>query len=263
MYGEIKIIRQIGDEAYHYWKMFPDTWVVQYGEALYCYLLIGGERAMLIDTAYGRGDFPNVIARLTDKPILLVNTHGHYDHTGGNAWFSEAWMHPEAEKIARRNFRPIDEMFWANMPYPDYQIRHIEDGHVFDLGGRRVGCIYTPAHADSSITYLDHGQKILFPGDEFDSGQANLRGIESVKSFLINMQKLRSHWDEYDYILPQHNGGPIAKCYIDDFIQNAKDILAGHPHFAPINDAPGSSPGPENRHRSRLNHASINYNDPD
>ena len=263
MQGKIPVVRLPDDEGYHYWEMFPDTWAIQYGEGLYCFLLIGQDKALLIDTGYGRGDFPNVIDRLTDKPIVLANTHGHYDHTGGNAWFPKAYMHPEAAKIARKSFGPIDPVFWANMPYPDYEIEFINDGYVFDLGGRKVEVLHTPAHHCSSLTFLDHGQRLLFSGDEFDSAQANLQGLDSVEPFLRNMERLKSREAEYDFILPQHNGCPIVKRYIDDFIQNAKDILAGHPHLAPIDDAPGSGPSEDPRRlRSRLHHASINYTDP-
>ena len=52
-----------------------------------CYLLLGREKAMLIDTAYGEGDLPALIASITSLPLIVVNTHGHYDHTSGNAFF--------------------------------------------------------------------------------------------------------------------------------------------------------------------------------
>ena len=174
MHGKIPVVRLPGDQNYYYWEMFPDTWAIQYGESLFCFLLIGRESALLIDSAYGSGDFPNVIDCLTDKPVILVNTHGHYDHTGGNAWFPQAYMHPLAEKNARKPFQPLNPDFWANMPYPDYEIIPVENGHVFELGGRKVECIYTPAHSEASISFIDHGQRLLFTGDEFDSGQANL-----------------------------------------------------------------------------------------
>jgi hydroxyacylglutathione hydrolase len=265
MQGNIPVVRLPDDEGYHYWEMFPDTWAIQYGEGLYCFLLVGQEKALLIDTGYGRGDFPNVVDRLTDKPIVLANTHGHYDHTGGNAWFPKAYMHPEAAKIARKSFGPIDPAFWANMPYPDYEIECIEDGYVFDLGGREVEALHTPCHSSGSLTFLDHGQRLLFPGDEFDSAQANLFGYDTIPAFLSNMKRLKAREAEYDYILPQHNGCPITKRYVDDFIRNAEDILAGHPHYAVVDDAPGYEPGGPwgmDRIRSRVGHSSIVYEDP-
>ena len=84
MADKIKIVPLPDDESYHYWEAFEKTFAIQYGDGTYCFLLEGDERALLIDTVYGRGDFPNILKKLTDKPIILVNTHGHYDHTGGN-----------------------------------------------------------------------------------------------------------------------------------------------------------------------------------
>jgi len=259
--GKTNVVRLPGDESYHYWEMFEDTYAIQYGEALFCYLLEGKDSALLIDTAYGRGDFPHVIERLTEKPIMVVNTHGHYDHTGGNAWFPKAYMHPVAAETARRSFQPLDKEFWANMPYPDYDIVFINDGYVFDLGDRKVETIHTPAHSQGSLSFIDHKCRLLFTGDEFDSGQANLRGFETIAPFLENMKKLKSRESEYDFILPQHNGGPITKRYIDNFIKNAEDILAGNPHPVGLFDSPGA-PGSNNpnRTRSRVGHSSILYN---
>jgi len=266
MHGRFKVVRLPNDENFYYWEVFPNTWNIQYGNALYCFMLIGNEKALLIDTTYGRGDFPNIIDRLTDKPVIVANTHGHYDHTGGNPWFPKAYMHPESVKDCRRSFEPVDPEFWANMPYPDYEIETIEEGYVFDLGGRKVECIHTPAHHPGSLAFLDHGQRLLFSGDEFDSGQANLHNLDSVEAFLKNMIKLKARENEYDFVMPSHNGAPITKRYVDDFIVNAKDILAGKPHHAILDDAPGysltNSPWKRTRLRSRVGQASIVYNDP-
>ena len=42
---------------------------------------------MLIDTGYGYGNLKQVVKSITDKPLYIVNTHGHVDHTSGNAQF--------------------------------------------------------------------------------------------------------------------------------------------------------------------------------
>ena len=60
------IVRLPDDEPYRWWKLFPDTIVIHYGEALDTFLLLGDEKALLIDTAYGRGDFPNIVEELRD-----------------------------------------------------------------------------------------------------------------------------------------------------------------------------------------------------
>lgn len=51
------------------------------------YLLLGSEKALLIDTGNGLSDLPQAIGEITDLPLTVVNTHGHYDHIHGNYLF--------------------------------------------------------------------------------------------------------------------------------------------------------------------------------
>ena len=67
---------------YGKWMTAPDTWTINFGN-VYCYLLIGKERALLFDTAYGVGNLREFVEGITDKPVTVVNSHGHFDHTGG------------------------------------------------------------------------------------------------------------------------------------------------------------------------------------
>ena len=49
----------------------------------YMYLLIGEEKALLIDCGYGIIDLKKIIGEITDKPLICVCTHGHHDHVMG------------------------------------------------------------------------------------------------------------------------------------------------------------------------------------
>jgi|GEM_PF-4252836 len=57
-----------------------------------CYIVIGQEKALVVDTMHGYENIPEIAREFTDLPLVLVNTHGHGDHIGGNHWFSEAYM---------------------------------------------------------------------------------------------------------------------------------------------------------------------------
>ena len=230
-----KIIRLPDDEGYRWWRIYDDTYVIHYGEALDIFLLLGSEKALLIDTAYGRGDLPNIVDELRGgRALVVVNTHGHFDHTGGNRWFPRVHMHKNAFLYADHSFGPLDPVWLANMPYPDYEKIAVGDGDVFDLGGRTVDVIYTPAHCDSSLSFIDHGRRLLFSGDEFDAGQANLNVFSSVGAFLENCKRLKAREDEFDFIMPNHNGTPIAKSYLDDFITAAQHVVDGCPDIVPL-----------------------------
>ena len=58
-------------------------------ENVFCYLFVGSKQAALIDTGYGFGNLEQTVRSVTDKPVVIINTHGHCDHTGGNAQFEE------------------------------------------------------------------------------------------------------------------------------------------------------------------------------
>ena len=64
-------------------------------------LVIGGEKALLIDTGYGFADIREVVESITDLPLTVVNTHGHADHAGGNRYFDRVWMNPADEGTYR------------------------------------------------------------------------------------------------------------------------------------------------------------------
>ena len=65
-------------------------------------LIVGPEKAVLIDTGCGIGDLHKAVAEVTDKPVIVVNTHTHLDHLGSNRQFDEIAMfdHPISRRVA-------------------------------------------------------------------------------------------------------------------------------------------------------------------
>ena len=59
------------------------------------FLIVGSEKALLIDTGTGVCNLPAVVKFLTDKPLMVALTHGHPDHAGGNGFFEEIYCHPD------------------------------------------------------------------------------------------------------------------------------------------------------------------------
>jgi glyoxylase-like metal-dependent hydrolase (beta-lactamase superfamily II) len=57
------------------------------------FLVQGETSAVLLDTGLGVADIRAVAKELTDKPLLVVNSHYHFDHTGGNHLFDEIAIH--------------------------------------------------------------------------------------------------------------------------------------------------------------------------
>ena len=86
-------------------KLYPmvqfrkDTWEIDEFDCASIFLLIGSERALLIDTGFGIGDLKGAVEMLTDKPVTLVISHSHADHIGGVHQWSDAWIYEESATL--------------------------------------------------------------------------------------------------------------------------------------------------------------------
>ncbi|MFC1570148.1 MBL fold metallo-hydrolase, partial [bacterium] len=58
------------------------------------YLVEGENKALLIDTGLGVTDLKKIVETITPLPLIVVNTHGHPDHMGGNFQFTKVFAHP-------------------------------------------------------------------------------------------------------------------------------------------------------------------------
>ena len=54
-----------------------------------CFLILGTERALLLDTGAGECDLPGLIRTVTDLPLIVVQTHGDGDHTANSGSFPD------------------------------------------------------------------------------------------------------------------------------------------------------------------------------
>lgn len=196
-----------------------------------CHLLIGKEKAMLIDTAYGQGDLLYFIRTLTDLPLIVVNTHGHSDHSGGDGFFKDVYIGRGGEHDASN-----PKQIRKDLPFSkNINFLTLNDGMIFDLGDREIEAISIPAHHVSSFAFLDKRNRSLYSGDEVESSQVllfcsdtNESCIERAKKHLENMNKLKARKSEFDRIYPAHNGIAISTDYIDYYIELAKDYINGN-----------------------------------
>ncbi len=158
------------------------------GEGVYCYLLEGKNSALLIDTAYGFTNIPEAISELTDKPITVLNTHGHFAHICGNYMYEDVCINEKDREVYRRHsqrktiekilesaienvvVRKLLLIFAGSIltgiyshPFPD-PLPLPQCGY-FELGNRKVSIIETPGHTPGSISLLDENSGWLFSGD--------------------------------------------------------------------------------------------------
>jgi len=154
--------------SYTAWKADSDTWFINFmNGSQMMYLLEGEEKALLIDTGWGAGNLRAFVEKLTDKPLLVVNTHFHPDHASGNGEFERVYMSAGAEddrlsiEDEKEGLAPFD---LSKLPHPDYEKVYIGEGYVFELGGRNVEVLAAKnAHCNSSLFFLDRGHRSFLP----------------------------------------------------------------------------------------------------
>ncbi len=146
------------------------------------YLVVGQDRAVLIDSGIGIGDIRAEIAKLTSRPCTVLNTHYHWDHIGANSLFAECAIHEaEVELVAQEpdlsSMREVmqssaaydvlpahfDPTTYRIVPRPATRVLHDQDR--IDLGGRVLRVLHTPGHSPGHVGYVDEDNGLLFTGD--------------------------------------------------------------------------------------------------
>ena len=201
------------------------------------YLVVGGEKALLIDTGFGLGSLKEVISRLTDKPLILVNTHGHPDHGGGNGEFGSPLLRSEdfplyAQKcsfearLEEAEHWGIPDAAEKLLPTPPAPTP-LEENAVFDLGGRTLRVFHTPGHTMGSICILDEQTRALFTGDNTNGERVSLAEscASTVSVYLQTLKTIR----ELDpaVLYTGHMPGAVGPEQLDRLIACAEKILAG------------------------------------
>lgn len=81
---------QISDPWFEVYKVAPVTFAIyepHQSEETISYLILGREKALLFDTGMGISDIRKVVEELTKLPVIVLNSHTHNDHVGGNWQF--------------------------------------------------------------------------------------------------------------------------------------------------------------------------------
>ncbi|MFD7441678.1 MBL fold metallo-hydrolase [Streptomyces sp. NPDC059909] len=128
---------------------------------------------------------------------LVVNTHWHSDHVGGNAILqgsgaAVAAGAPEAEAIIRRDpgscaAENLDQ------PAAPYTVdTPLDDGQVLRLGDAEWEVVRTPGHMPGHLGLWQPDERLLVVGDalsDYDAGWVNLalEGLDAAATALASL----------------------------------------------------------------------------
>ncbi|MCB9498615.1 MAG: MBL fold metallo-hydrolase [Bacillales bacterium] len=165
-------------------KVDPNTYIIseyRHWEEPHSYLLIGRKKALLIDTGLGIENIYEEVLKLTDKKIIAIPTHVHWDHIGGLKYFPNFYVHEKElawiEGAFPLSLETVKEMVKDRADLPSdfdldkYEIfkgtpkRILKDNDEIDLGGRIVKVCHTPGHSPGHICFYEEKSGYLFTGD--------------------------------------------------------------------------------------------------
>lgn len=181
------------------------------------FLLVGRERALLIDTGFGTGNLKAEVERVTQLPVMLVNTHADGDHIGCNHQFSVCHMHPaEFDRYAQKKGPEVQA------PKP------LWEGDVIDLGGRALEILLIPGHTPGSIALLDRENRMLFSGDTIQDGSIYMFGPgRNLPAYIASLERLQGEAALFDAIHPSHGSVTLGSAVITPLLEGARQILLG------------------------------------
>ncbi len=146
-------------------------------EAPFIYLIFGREKVLMLDTGAGNIEIQQAVAGviqgwlassgLSSIELVAVHTHGHGDHTAGDAQFTGQ---PNTTLVPASV--PALQSFFGITNWPT-------DIVTYDLGGRILDVIPIPGHEASHIALYDRRTQLLLTGDTFYAGRLYVIGAVS------------------------------------------------------------------------------------
>jgi glyoxylase-like metal-dependent hydrolase (beta-lactamase superfamily II) len=228
-------------------------------EGVTSFLILGRQRAVLFDSGLGVAPIGDVVGKLTELPVTVINSHTHFDHVGGNAGFTDvrnlddAYSRASARGEVGASLREYASETLAEHrvcgPLPagvesrEYALptwaasTHVAEGEVLDLGDRKLEVLRTPGHTPDSLSVLDRASGLLFTGDTYYSGEIYLWSPEtSLAHYEASIDRLARLVPELTKLLPAH-GPPVAEPRrLLELRQALQDIESGAAHFEPADE---------------------------
>lgn len=236
--------------TFEYEKISPSTTRIRAPSLELMYLVEGEKSAALIDTGSGIGHLRALVEQLTDKPVIVLLTHGHVDHAMGAAEFDMVYMSHIDDYIyvkhANEAFRR-DGFFLCTqldrMEEDDFipaksldSILDLAEGDSFDLGGLHIDIYACPGHTRGSHVMLIREERALLLGDACNYLTFLYEPYSTtVAEYAGSLRRLKPLVEgKYDTVYLSHGPGGGDVGLIDGVIKVCDDIMQGKTDDVPF-----------------------------
>lgn len=256
---------QVSDAWFEVYKVAADTYAIyepHQSEEVISYLILGKQKAILFDTGMGISDIKKVVDELATEggrkpplPVIVLNSHTHNDHVGGNWEFRTIYSMetPFTERNAKGSRedaqeeiapgeicgelpKSFDPKTYRTRPWTI--TRYIHDNGTIDLGGRTIEIIATPGHTPDAISLYDRANGLLFTGDTYYPATIWLYRPETdMNAYANSIQRLANLAPHVKVVLGAHNIPVAPPSVLQELVQAFADLRAGKATCKP--DKPG------------------------
>ena len=169
---------------------------------------VGPDGALLVDDQFAVLA-PKILAKLADigpgKLRLVLNTHWHGDHVGGNAVFGK-----DATIVAQENVR---KRMQAGAPPEALPVLTFDHDVTLHFNGEEIEVVHLPAgHTDGDSVVWFTGSKVVHTGDLFFAGHfpfVDLQSGGTIDGFIAGVEAILAKLPQGAKIIPGH--GPLSE----------------------------------------------------
>ena len=246
------------DPWFEVYKVAPQTFAIyepHQSEEVISYLIVGTKQALLFDTGMGIANIKRVVSRLTSLPVVVLNSHTHDDHVGGNWEFNSIFGMDTAFTRENAKGSTADAQaeiapgeICGNLPKgfdpkayrtkPWHVSFFIHDGFKIKLGGRTVEVIATHGHTPDAIALLDRENGLLFTGDTYYPAPIWLfRPETDLDAYAASVRRLAALAPQVKVVMGAHNVPVASPAQLPKLVAAFDAVRAGK--VQPLPDSPG------------------------
>ncbi|MFH1997022.1 MAG: MBL fold metallo-hydrolase [Candidatus Omnitrophota bacterium] len=178
-----------------------------------CYIVTDerSKKAIIIDPGSEGQSIRAVLDKNRLEPVCIVNTHGHADHIGANAFLGfPVMIHPRDADFLTDPDKNLSGSFGFPIRSQPAS-RLLEDGESVVFGSSKVDVVYTPGHTPGSISLLFGG--VVFTGDALFAGGIGRTDLPygDEKALLHSIRTRLLTMDGSSVVLPGHGPGSTIR----------------------------------------------------
>jgi glyoxylase-like metal-dependent hydrolase (beta-lactamase superfamily II) len=226
------VIDRRGKDSYLTTEVRPGIHMIRDFDDTKMYLVIGSERALLVDAGFGTGDLRGLVeGMIGDRPLDVVITHGHPDHIAAMGQFQD-----RANVYMNHRDLPMVQGFVERLGYRIdlEQIDDLHEGMEFALGDRTLRIYEVPGHSAGHTVLFDEASGILLASDAVGSNRPTIPDslwmqfptMPPIDEYLSSLQRFRARVaGKIGEIYGGHNDVPfVGEAYLDN-LERAAQLL--------------------------------------